>query len=231
MGFDPIYLIFAAPAMLLSFFASMRVKSAFAKYSKVRAFSGLTGAQAALQMLRSNGVTDVQVRKISGMLTDNYNPTNKVLSLSPEVHDGTSLSSVGVACHEAGHALQHASGYSWLRLRSAMVPITSISSKLSMWVILIGCTLQMMGLVLIGVALFAVGFVFSVVTLPVEWDASARAKAHIVNSGIVSPDQGADAGSVLNAAFLTYIAAATSSLLTLLYYLLRSGVLNGRGRN
>ncbi|MBP5511088.1 MAG: zinc metallopeptidase [Kiritimatiellae bacterium] len=228
LGFDPLYFIILAPALLLSFLASFKVKSAFAKYSKVRAFSGLTGAMAARLMLQSNGVLDVQIQKVQGFLTDNYNPGNKVLSLSPDVHDGTSLASVGVACHEAGHALQHAEGYAPLGLRSTLVPVVNFSSRAAIFVFIAGIMMQLQPLTLLGVILFGAGFLFAVVTLPVEWNASARAKAQVVNLGIVSPDQEGAAGSVLNAAFLTYIAAAVSSLLTVLYYLLRSGLLNGR---
>ncbi|MBO4286615.1 MAG: zinc metallopeptidase [Kiritimatiellae bacterium] len=227
-GLDPMYFIILAPALLLSFLASCKVKSAFAKYNKVRAFSGLTGAMAARLMLQSNGVLDVEIQKVQGFLTDNYNPGNKVLSLSPDVHDGTSLAAVGVACHEAGHALQHAEGYAPLHLRSTLVPVVNFSSRAAIFVFIAGIMMQLQPLTLLGVILFGAGFLFSVVTLPVEWNASARAKSQVVNLGIVSPDQEGAAGSVLNAAFLTYVAAAVSSLLTVFYYLLRSGLLNGR---
>ena len=227
-GLDPLYFVILAPALLLSFIASCKVKSAFAKYSKVRAFSGLTGAMAARLMLQSNGVLDVNIQKVEGFLTDNYNPGNKVLSLSPDVHDGTSLAAVGVACHEAGHALQHAEGYAALTLRSTLVPVVNFSSRAAIFVFIAGILMQLQPLTLLGVILFGAGFVFALVTLPVEWDASARAKNQVVNLGIVSPGQEAEAGSVLNAAFLTYVAAAVSSLLTVFYYLLRSGLLGGR---
>ncbi len=232
MGIDPLYWMMMLPALLLSIVASLMTKGTFSKYAKVRAYSGLTGAQAAERMLRSHGVYDVTIEQTQGFLSDHYDPTRKVLRLSPDVYAAQSLSAVGVACHEAGHAVQHAESYGPLALRSALVPIASFGSSASYWIIFAGFLLQGsplgMGLVKVGIALFGAAVLFSLVTLPVEWNASARAKAHIVTAGIVAPGQERQAGAVLNAAFLTYLAAAVSSLMTLLYYLLRSGLLGGR---
>ncbi|MFO7937602.1 MAG: zinc metallopeptidase [Kiritimatiellia bacterium] len=224
---DPIYIIIMLPAIIFAGIASFKVKTTFKKYSKIRAYSGLTGARAAERMLQRNGIYDVRVEQTSGFLSDHYDPTKKVLRLSADVYESNSLAAIGVACHEAGHALQHAANYIPLTLRSALVPVTSFSSGLSFYVFFAGMLFRSPLLMYAGIIMFAVAFLFSVVTLPVEWDASARAKEYIVSSGIVSPGQADESGKVLNAAFLTYVAAAVSSLLTLLYYVMRSGLLGG----
>ena len=233
-GIDPLYLMLMLPALVLSIAASLLTRGTFKRYAKVPTYSGLTGAQAAERMMRSEGILDVKVERIEGFLSDHYDPTRKVLRLSPDVYDGNSLSAVGVACHEAGHAIQHAHGYAPLAIRTALVPLAQFGSMSSYWIIMVGLMLGVHGpgllLVKIGIVLFGAAVAFSLVTLPVEWDASSRAKAHIVSSGIVSPGQEVQAGRVLNAAFLTYIAGAISALMTLLYYLLRSGLLGGGGR-
>lgn len=232
LGIDPLYIVLTLPALILSVVASLLTHGTFKKYSTVRSYSGLTGAEAAERMLHSEGIMDVKVERVEGFLSDHYDPTKKVLRLSPDVHDSESLSAVGVACHEAGHAIQHAHAYAPLMLRTALVPIAQFGSTTSYWILMVGLFLHQaplgMLLVKVGIALFLAAVVFSLVTLPVEWDASHRAKAHIVAAGIVSPGQEVQAGRVLNAAFLTYVAAAVSALLTLLYYLIRSGLLGGR---
>ena len=226
MFFDTQYMIFVMlPALVLAGLASLLVKVTFARYSKEPCYSGWTGAQAAERMLRSNGIYDVKVEETSGFLSDHYDPTSKTLRLSPDVYGSNSLAAVGIACHEAGHALQHAAEYVPLALRTALVPVTNISSMFAAYVAMAGLFFR--PLLLVGCAMFAVAFLFSVVTLPVEWNASARAKQHLVAAGIVSPMQEADAGKVLNAAFLTYLAGAIGSLLTLLYYLWRAGLIGG----
>lgn len=227
MFFDPVYLIFALPGLILSLIASAMVKSTFAKYSEVGSSTGLTGAEAAERMLHSCGIYDVRIEQVSGFLSDHYDPTARTLRLSPDVYGSRSLSAIGVACHEAGHALQHASGYGALGLRSALVPLTNFCSPVSYFVLMIGFLFSSQSMILLGCLLFSAAVVFSIVTLPVEWNASARAKTMMVSCGIVSADESEDAGSVLNAAFMTYVAAAVSSLLTLLYYLLRAGVFGG----
>ena len=230
---DPFFLLFALPGLALSMYASYLTKTRFQHYSKVPASSGLTGAQAAYQMLRREGVMDVGIEKVSGFLSDHYDPRAKVLRLSPQVHDGRSLAAVGVACHEAGHALQHNQGYAPLALRSALVPAASFSSQLSGPILFIGLILSMIGPIgqavfLAGIVMLSIAVLFTVVTLPVEWDASARAKRVLVQDGVVSGREEADAGAVLDAAFLTYLAAAVSSIMTLLYWLWRSGLIGGR---
>lgn len=224
---DPVYILIMLPAIIFAGIASIMVKTTFNKYSKVRAYSGMTGAQAAERMLQRNGIYDVKIEQTRGFLSDHYDPAKKVLRLSPNVYSSNSLAAIGVACHEAGHALQHAASYLPLMLRTTLVPVTSFSSSLSFYVFFGGMLFRSQMLMYVGIAMFAVAFIFSVVTLPVEWDASSRAKQYIVTSGIVAPAQAADSGKVLNAAFLTYVSAAVSSLLTLLYYLLRSGLLGG----
>ena len=225
MYFDPLYLMMLLPGLVLAGIASLLVKTTFSRYSKVRSYSGFTGAQAAERMMRSNGIFDVKVEETQGFLSDHYDPSKKVLRLSPGVYESNSLAAVGVACHEAGHAMQHASQYAPLVLRTVLVPVTNFSSMFAFYVVAAGFMFR--PLLYVGCALFAVAFLFALVTLPVEWDASSRAKRHLVMAGIVSPDQERDAGRVLNAAFLTYLAAAVSSLMTLLYYLLRAGVIGG----
>lgn len=231
--FDPVYFIFALPALLLAGLASMMTKSTFNKYSQVASMSGKTGAEAAATMLRNAGITDVRIERISGFLSDHYDPTQKVLRLSPDVYDSRSLSAIGVACHEAGHAIQHAEGYVWLGMRSALVPAVNFASNFSYIFLMVGFLLSGLSrsfgssMVLLGILLFSLSVIFSIVTLPVEWDASARAKKLMVVTGAVSEREAQSAGEVLNAAFMTYVASAVSALMTLLYYLFRAGLLGG----
>ncbi len=225
--FDPLYFVFLAPGLALSLYATFRTKSTFSKYAKIGSRSGLTGAQAAQLMLNKHGVSGVRIERSGGFLTDHYDPREKALRLSEDVYSSQSLSAIGVACHEAGHAMQDAHGYAMLNLRTALVPATNFSSTFAYIVMIAGFFLQMAGLILIGVGLFTVGVVFSLVTLPVEWDASRRARIAIDEAGMLSPEESRHASKVLNAAFLTYVAAAVTSLLTLLYYLFRLGVLGG----
>jgi uncharacterized protein len=225
MGFfDPMYLVFAIPGLLLALYASFLTKSTFNKYSVVASRSGMTGAEAAHQMLAGEGVNNVAVEEAGGFLTDHYDPLSRTLRLSPSVYRSNSLAAIGVACHEAGHALQHAAGFAPLHLRTALVPATNISSWLSYIVITLGFVLHSQQFVLLGAVIFSAAVVFSIVTLPVEWDASRRAKTLMLRTGVVSESEAVDAGKVLNAAFMTYVAAAVSSLLTLAYYLMRAGV-------
>ena len=229
MGFfDPMYLLFIAPGMALSLWASFRVKSTFAKYSQVPSRRGLTGAQAAHELLRGAGITDVEVVRSSGMLTDHYNPVTKKLALSEPVYDSRSVAALGVATHEAGHAIQHARHYAPLWVRSALVPTANIGSSMGYLVMVGGLLFQSQPMVLVGAVLFSAVLLFQIVTLPVEFNASNRAKALIVEHGIVTRDERQGVDAVLNAAALTYVAAAVSTLLTLLYFLHRSGLLGGR---
>jgi hypothetical protein len=222
MFFDPIYLLFALPGLLLSMIASAMVKSTFAKYSRIPSSTGYTGAQAAEAMLRANGVFNVRIERTNGFLSDHYDPTSLTLRLSDAVYSSNSLSAVGVACHEAGHALQHADNYAMLGLRSALVPVANFGSTFSYIVIVLGLIFNAPLLLNLGCILFGAAVLFSIVTLPVEWDASARAKVAMVNAGLLQPYERDRAGSVLNAAFMTYVAAAVSAIMTLLYYILRA---------
>lgn len=231
MYFDPFYLMFALPALLLSLYATALTKSRFARYSQIESQSGLTGAEAARQMLARHGLDRVTVEQTGGFLSDHYDPRARTLRLSPDVYGSPSLAAIGVACHEAGHALQHAAGYAWLGFRNALVPVTKIGSYFSYFVLMLGFMLQQPMLVNLGIGLFSLGVLFSIVTLPVEWDASARARRSMASAGIVTASEQQAAGKVLTAAFLTYMASAVSSLLTLLYYLWRAGLLGGRRRD
>lgn len=225
--FDPMYFVFLAPGLALSLYATWKTKSTFSKFSKVGSRNGITGAQAAALMLQRNGIDGVKIEHTGGWLSDHYDPRNKTLRLSNDVYSSESLSAIGVACHEAGHAMQDAQGYAMLSLRSALVPATNFSSVFSYIVMIAGFFLAMIELIWVGICLFSVGVVFSLVTLPVEWDASRRAKIAIDEAGMLSPEENRQASKVLNAAFLTYLAAAVTSLLTLLYYLFRLGILGG----
>jgi Zn-dependent membrane protease YugP len=228
MFFDPIYFLFIGPGLLLSLWASFRVKSAFKKYSKVRSMRGLTGAEAAEEMLRRAGISGVRIVRSHGMLSDHYNPLNKTLALSEPVYDSDSIAAVGVATHEAGHALQHAQNYAPLWVRSALVPTANIGSGIGYFVMVIGLFLQSTNMVMVGAVLFSAVLLFQIVTLPVEFNASNRAKALVLDYGIVTMDERRGIDKVLNAAALTYVAAAISTLLTLLYFLMRAGLLGGR---
>jgi uncharacterized protein len=222
-------LLIALPCAVLAMGASFLTKSTFKRYSRVRGSRGYTGAEAARIMLEKAGVYDCRIEPVNGFLSDHYDPRSRTLRLSEEVYGSRSLSAIGVACHEAGHALQHASNYAFLNFRSNLVPLTNLTSNLSTFVIMIGFFMNYNKTVMtIGCALLAVGVLFSLVTLPVEWDASARAKKAMVAAGVVNSQEAASAGSVLNAAFMTYLASAVTAIMTLLYYLMRSGLLGGR---
>jgi len=228
MIFDPMYFVFLAPALLLSLWASYRTKSAFAKYSRVPTATGQTGAQAAARVLAAAGLDDVRILRAQGMLTDHYNPANRTLNLSEGVYDSHSVAAVGVAAHEAGHAIQHAQHYRPLWLRSVLVPTATIGSNLGYFVMIIGLFMAAANIVLVGAVLFSAVLLFQIVTLPVEFDASRRAKVLLVEHGIIAGAERQGVDRVLNAAALTYVAAVVSTLMTLLYFLLRAGLLGGR---
>lgn len=226
MFFDPMYFLFVGPAMILSLVAQFWVKSAFNKYSKVGIQRGLSGAEVAQYIVKQAGL-GVRVERVGGFLSDHYDPTQKVLRLSPNVYDGRSISAVGVAAHEAGHALQHARNYAPLAWRSALVPVTKIGSGLSWPILMVGFLLGSLGLIKVGIVLFSAAVLFQVVTLPVEFDASRRAVAIVSSQGIVTQQELGGVKHVLTAAAMTYVAAAISSIATLLYYLMRAGLLGG----
>jgi Zn-dependent membrane protease YugP len=232
--FDPMYWLIVGPTMLLALWATWRVKSTFTRYSNVGVKSGMTGAEAAAAVARAAGLDVgiarrgeastkgvVSIQRFEGFLTDHYDPRTKTLNLSPDVYDGRSVSSIAVAAHECGHAIQDAEGYVWLGFRSQMVPVTKIGSSMWIWVFLAGMFLGSKPLVFVGLVLFGAVVVFQIVTLPVEFDASNRAKAVLASSGIVSTQEEAQGVSaVLGAAAMTYVAGALTAVATLLYYIL-----------
>ena len=227
--FDPMYLILVVvPTLVLSMGASWMTKSAFKKYSRQRVSTGLTGAEAARQMLGRAGIRDVEVVATRGYLSDHYNPLNKTLALSEATYAQPSVAAIGVACHEAGHAIQHARSYAPLWVRSTLVPVAGIGSNFGLYGMMFGLLLGWQGLVGLGALLFSAVVLFQLVTLPVEFDASARAKKLAFDYGLVSAHEREGVSKVLNAAALTYVAAAASSILTLLYFLMRAGLLGGR---
>jgi uncharacterized protein len=227
MFFDPIYLLFIAPGLLLALWASFRVRHAFAKYSDVPAEFGYSGAEAAERLLALSGIRDVRVVPTHGYLSDHYNPLTKELALSEDVYNGRSVAAIGIAAHETGHALQHAQGYAPLWLRSVLVPTANIGSTIGYIMMALGLLLSPF-LVLAGALLFSAVLLFQVVTLPVEFNASARAKTLVLEAGLVRPYELEGINRVLNAAALTYVAAVVSTLLVLVYYLFRAGFLGGR---
>ena len=213
--------------MAVSWFVQWRLKSKFEKYSQVGLSNGLSGKEIAEKMLRENGIFDVRVLSVEGRLTDHYNPQDKTVNLSTDVYHGRSVAAAAVAAHECGHAVQHATAYSWLQLRSKMVPFLTISSRYMQWIILGGILLLNTSAIplAVGVALFAVTTLFSFITLPVEYDASNRALAWIDTHGIVTRSEHEMAADALKWAARTYLVAAIGSLATLLYYV---SILMGR---
>lgn len=225
--FDPTYILIIIAA-IISLIAQWRVNSAFSKYSRVASMSGMTGAQAARMILQSNGINDVSVQRISGKLTDHYNPSTKVLNLSEFVYGSTSVAAIGVAAHECGHAIQHARGYFPLSLRTALVPVANIGSQLSWVFIIVGAILSFnQTLITIGIIMFSAAVLFQLVTLPVEFNASARALEQLESNGILYRDEVSQTRKVLSAAALTYVAAAATAILQLLRLIILFG---GRGR-
>lgn len=202
---------------LISLFAQFLVNSRFSKYSRVRSRSGMTGAQAAERILQSQGIYDVAIQRVSGKLTDHYDPRNKTLNLSDAVYASTSVAAVGVAAHECGHAIQHARGYAPLSFRSALVPVANIGSQLSWLFIILGIFFGgSHTLIMIGILMFSAAVLFQLVTLPVEFNASGRALKLLSETGILQKDEVSDTRKVLSAAALTYVAAATTAVLQLL---------------
>ena len=228
MIFDPTYFLFIIPGLALSMWASWRVKRTFNKYSKVRSMRRLTGAEAAQELLRGAGITNVQIVRSHGVLSDHYNPMTRTLALSEPVYASDSIAALGVATHEAGHAIQHARHYAPLWVRSTLVPTANIGSSIGYFVMLIGLFMASTNMVLVGAVMFSAVLLFQIVTLPVEFNASSRAKTLIVEQGIVTLQERDGVDKVLNAAALTYVAAAVSTLLILLYFLWRSGLIGGR---
>jgi Zn-dependent membrane protease YugP len=229
--FDIRYLIFMAPAFLLMFIVQGYVKSAYSKWSKVPARSRITGAQAAQRLIQNGGLYGVRVEGVQGQLTDNYDPRSKVLHLSQGVYNGTSVAALAVAAHELGHAMQDKDDYFPLRLRAAIVPAVNIGSYLGWILLLIGIMLNYAGLAWLGVAVFSGGALFALATLPVELNASARAKKLLSDTGlIVGEDERRGVNKVLNAAALTYVAALVTAVMQLLYFVTLVMGMGGRRR-
>ncbi|MCQ2064045.1 MAG: zinc metallopeptidase [Fibrobacter sp.] len=235
MMFDPLYMTILVVALALSGGVSMLVKTRFAAGQKVNISSGLTGAEVAMAILMDAGITDVKVLVHQGFLSDHYNPMNKTLNLSKDVYYGRNASAAGVAAHEVGHAIQHAQGYFPMWLRSLIVPAANVGSNLGPWLVIIGIVLMSSGralgysLAVVGVILFGLATLFTLVTVPVEFDASSRAKKALARMDVVAQGREYNTVSgVLFAAGLTYVAAAITSILQLLYWAYRAGLLGGR---
>ena len=231
MFLDPVYLLLIIPAFVLGLAAQILVKSRYNKYSKIASRSGLTGAQAAQTVLAQNGVSGVGIGTIAGEMTDNFNPQTNIISLSQGVHGVNSIAAVGIAAHEAGHAVQYAKQYSPIKIRTAIIPVCNIGAKFGPLLIIAGFILSYVAgnvgykignyLYLAGIILFATVSLFQLVTLPVEINASRRAVKSLEASGVLAADELKGAGKVLTAAALTYVAALFTSLLQLVYYIIR----------
>ncbi len=218
------YYIIAGAIFLLSLYVSNRLKSKFKKYSKLHLQNGMSGKEIAEKMLSDNHITDVKVISVPGQLTDHYNPASKTVNLSEGVYMQRNAAAAAVAAHECGHAVQHATAYNWLKMRSTLVPMVNVASKMSQWVIFAGFALMALNYIgptvlLIGIVLFGIGTLFSFITLPVEYDASKRALAWLESSRMVTQDEHAAAKDALKWAARTYVVAALGSLATLLYFI------------
>jgi len=224
--FDPLYFVVLAPGLALTIWASIKVKTTFRRYNKVPVASGCSGKEAAEMLLRRRGVY-IPVEEHPGSLSDHYDPRVRALRLSPEVYHGRTVGAVAVAAHEVGHALQHASKYRPLEIRQSLAPAAGFASSVSWLILFGGVLLGMAGLIQVGVALFSIVVLFQLVTLPVELNASRRAKALAWESGLVAAGERRGVSKVLSAAAMTYLAAALTSVLTLVYYLMRLGILGG----
>ena len=232
MFFDPTYLIFMLPAIALMILAQLYVSSAYRKWSQVPARSRMTGSDAARYLMRRNGLMGLRLESIDGQMTDHYDPSQKVLRLSQDVASAGSVASLAIAAHELGHAMQDQTGYLPMRLRAFMVPAVNIGSTLGWVMIVAGLLLRVTGLAWLGILVFSAGALFALATLPVELNASARAKQMLTDSGIITgADERRGVNTVLNAAALTYVAALATSLLQLLYWVSVVGGMGGRRRN
>src|SRR5208283_4294975 len=221
--FDPVYWLFAIPGLLLGIWAQIKLSHAYGKYSQVAVESGMSGAEAAREILDQSGLTNVPVEEIPGKLSDHYDPTKRALFLSSDNFSGRTVAAVGVAAHEAGHALQHQAAYGLFNVRMALVPVTQFASSAYLAIFFIGIIFGILKIVLpIIIAVFAVITLFQLVTLPVEYDASRRAKEQLFRLGLVHEDERMGVSKVLDAAALTYVAALVTSVLELVYFILRA---------
>ncbi len=223
MIFDPLYFLFLAPGLLLALWAQWRVSSAYHRGSRIPAASGVSGAETAAEILRASGVGGVAIETVPGELTDHYSPTEKVLRLSPDVYRGRSLAALGIAAHEAGHAIQDDRKYPLLAVRNGLIPLANLGGSVGWLMIAAGMVLAVSGLVWAGIAVFSATVLFQLVNLPVEFDASRRAKAELVANGLIARGEEREVSRVLSAAALTYVAATLTSILTLLYFVFRAG--------
>jgi Zn-dependent membrane protease YugP len=230
--FNPFYLIFMLPALALMGFASWYVRHAYSKWSQVRASSGLTGQMAAQRLISTGNLYGVQIQGTAGQLTDHYDPRDKTLYLSQGVGNSPSVAAVAIAAHELGHAMQDAEDYFPMRIRSGLVPVVNIGSNLGWILILVGLMLRMTGIAWLGVLVFSAGALFALATLPVEFNASSRAKELLYSTGIIqSEEERHGVNQVLNAAALTYVAGLVTAVMQLLYYVFLIGGMGGRRRS
>ena len=235
-GFDMTYVVLVLPCLILSLWASSNVNSTFRRYSNQFSSRHITGAEAAQRVLSANGVRGVRIDRVSGNLTDHFDPKTNVIRLSDDVFGTTSTAAIGLACHEAGHAVQYAEGYAPIKLRAAIIPVTNFGSRLAMPLILLGLLFSFAGnfsytLVYLGIACFGLSLVFQLVTLPVEFNASRRALAAIEQGGILTPEEQEGARKTLRAAALTYVAATATALAQLLRLIVLFGGRNRRSRD
>ena len=228
--FDFTYLIFMLPALLFASWAQAKVSSTFKKYSSVLSARRMTGREAARRILDANGLYNVEIKRVSGQLTDHFDPRTNTVSLSDSVYDNYSVAAIGVAAHESGHAVQHAVGYGPMKLRAAIIPITNIGSRLAVPLIILGFILSFYELSYIGCICFATSAVFQLVTLPVEFNASSRALKALTDTGILGADELAGSKKVLSAAAMTYVAALATALMELLYWVVKIAANNDRRR-
>jgi hypothetical protein len=222
LAFDPLYLLLMLPGMAVAGWAQTRIASAYREGSRYRVSSGVTGAKAAAVIMHSSGVDNVPIEPVAGQLTDHYDPSKKILRLSASNYQDSSLAAVGVAAHEAGHAIQDASHYPLLVVRNLIVPLAGIGSNISFTALLAGVIFQSMTLVWVGILLFSTVVVFQLVNLPVEFDASRRAREQLQLTGLITPEEDQVVGKVLGAAAMTYVAATLTSILQLLFFVIRA---------
>jgi len=218
MIMNPMFLVFAIPGLLLGLYAQMKLSGTYKRYLREGLASGVTGAEAAREILDRAGLHDMPVNMVHGHLTDHFDPMKKALFLSQENYHGRSVSAVGVAAHEAGHALQYKAAYAPLKLRMALVPLTGIATQASFFLFMLYFVIGAAGFAIAGIVIYGIMTAFQLVTLPVEWDASRRAKEQLLSMGLVQRTEGQAVGKVLNAAGLTYVAAMVTSLMSLLYF-------------
>ena len=228
MIFDPLYMVVMVVGMVLSFGAQMWVKSATSRWDKVALQRHMTGADIASAILRARGIRDVNIEMVGGVLSDHYDPRSKTLRLSQGVYAGRSITAAGIAAHEVGHAIQHADKYAFMSIRQALVPVANIGTSIGVWMVMIGAMIGALGIAKLGVFIFGGFVLFTVITLPVEIDASVRARKLLLANNIVTGEEAKGVSAVLMAAAATYLAAALQSIMQLLYFAFRAGLLGGR---